>query len=66
MSIIRSECLYICLSHWACEAHGQSESKTHFSTLSHERHDFRGGGELSNIKYVLIFSTNFGPKHFRF
>ena len=32
---------------------------SHFSTLSHERYDFRGGGGLLNVKclFVLIFST---------
>jgi hypothetical protein len=33
-----------------------------FSTLSHKRHDFRGGGELLNIKCVLFFSTTFVQK----
>jgi hypothetical protein len=32
----------------------------YFLTLSHKRHGFRGGGgELLNIKWVLIFSTPF-------
>jgi hypothetical protein len=30
----------------------------YFTTLSHQRHDFRGG-DLLNIKCLLIFSTNF-------
>jgi hypothetical protein len=31
----------------------------HFPTLSHKRHDFRKKKLLLNIKWVLIFSTNF-------
>jgi hypothetical protein len=32
----------------------------HFSTLSHKRHDFRGGGGKTEHKMrVLIFSTSF-------
>ena len=58
-------------SHAACKAHalyytvicGLSDCIIFFPTLSHKRHDYRGGGQgeevIEHKMCVMIFSTNF-------
>jgi hypothetical protein len=68
MSVCVCVCMNSCISHPARISQIESfltgiifsslTCLSYFSTLSHKRQDFRGG-ELLNIKCVLIFSTNF-------
>ena len=36
-----------------------SQALQHFPTLSHKRHELRGGGVIEKKLFVLIFSTTF-------
>jgi hypothetical protein len=63
-SITHSMCARACsLNYPACSASPYFHlAPPNFSTLSHKRHDFRGGGgggNQRNMKFVFLFSLQF-------